>query len=112
MARRALDLISYRLPMVATECGISLVRHHDAGSDAQACAQVVLEIARRRNTGTFDALLSDLLMLPGRLDAAAWRGCRGTLAEGSLPPEAAADANPEHPLYGQVLVFTGALSIR
>ncbi|GAB3365975.1 hypothetical protein GCM10027300_41840 [Modestobacter lapidis] len=112
MARRALDLISYRLPMVANECGISLVRHHDAGSDAEACAQVVLEIARRRNVGTFAALLSDLLMLPGRLDAAAWRGCHGTISQGSLPPEAAADANPEHPLYGQVLVFTGALSIR
>ncbi len=49
MARRALDLISYRLPIVAAECGIDLVDHHEAGADALACARVVLEIARRTN---------------------------------------------------------------
>jgi DNA polymerase-3 subunit epsilon len=50
----------------------------------------------------------------GRLDTAAWRGCRRaapSTAE-SAPPEAAIDADPEHLLYGQVVVFTGALSIR
>jgi hypothetical protein len=29
----------------------------------------------------------------------------------SLPPETAANVDPDHPLYGQVMVFTGALSI-
>ncbi|MGY1637571.1 exonuclease domain-containing protein [Geodermatophilus sp. SYSU D00742] len=112
MSRRALDLISYRLPMVAAECGINLARHHEASSDALACAQVVLKLARRRNAGTLTDLLNDLKVLAGRLDAAAWRGCHGTLGTGLVRPEAAVDADPEHPLYGQVLVFTGALSIR
>jgi DNA polymerase III subunit epsilon len=112
MARRALDLIAYRLPIVAAECGIELGRHHEAGSDARACAQVVLELARRRNAGTLADLLGDLKVLPGRLDAAAWRGCHGTLATALIAPEAAVDADPEHPLYGQVMVFTGALGIR
>ena len=31
---------------------------------------------------------------------------------GALPPDAAADADPEHLLFGQIVVFTGALSIR
>ncbi len=55
-------------------------------------------------------------MLAGLLEAAAWRGCRATLSQGPFDrpqlPDAAADADPEHPLYGQVMVFTGALSIR
>ncbi|WP_448613604.1 exonuclease domain-containing protein [Modestobacter sp. URMC 112] len=112
MARRALDLISYRLPMVAAECDVKLGRHHEAGSDALACAQVVLSLAQRRNVGTLADLLTDLKVLPGRLDAAAWRGCHGTLGTGLMSPEAVVDANPGHPLFGQVLVFTGALSIR
>ncbi|MGY2084312.1 exonuclease domain-containing protein [Blastococcus sp. SYSU DS0539] len=115
LARRALDLISYRLPIVAAECGVDAGRHHEAGADARACAQVVIEIARRRNVETLAELLTDLQVLAGRLDAAAWRGCHSTLGSGGtglIRPETAVDADPEHPLYGQILVFTGALSIR
>ncbi|WP_222272389.1 exonuclease domain-containing protein [Modestobacter marinus] len=116
MARRALDLISYRLPMVSTECGVDLIDHHEAGSDALACAHIVLEIARRRNVDTFAGLCTHLQILAGRLDAATWRGCRSNpdtaSTTGPQVPDAAADADPEHPLYGQVMVFTGALSIR
>ena len=113
LARRALDLISYRLPIVAAACGVDAGRHHEAGADARACAQVVIELARRRNVGTLADLLADLQVLAGRLDAAAWRGCHsalGSAGTGLIRPDA--DADPEHPLYGQILVFTGALSIR
>jgi DNA polymerase-3 subunit epsilon len=116
MARRALDLISYRLPTVASECGVELAAHHEAGADALACAQVVLEIARRRRSRSLSGLFVDLQVLTGRLEAAAWRGCRATLSmtdsTGPWLPGAASDADPEHPLYGQVVVFTGALSVR
>lgn len=115
LARRALDLISYRLPIVAAECGVDAGRHHEAGADAHACAQVVIELARRRNAGTLAELLTDLQVLAGRLDAAGWRGVHsalGSTGTGLIRPETGVDADPEHPLYGQVLVFTGALSIR
>lgn len=112
MARRSLDLISYRLPVVAADCGIQLGDHHEAGSDALVCAQIVLEIARRRNVDTLSELLTNLQVLAGHLESAAWRGCCQKPASVSLPPAAAPDADPEHPLYGQVVVFTGALSIR
>jgi DNA polymerase-3 subunit epsilon len=113
MARRALNLISYRLPLVAADCGVDLTAHHEAGSDALACAQVVLEIARRQGAESLGALLAGLQVLNGRLEAAAWRGCRSTSSyTGPQLPDAAIDADPEHPLYGQVMVFTGALSIR
>ncbi|MGY1761633.1 exonuclease domain-containing protein [Geodermatophilus sp. SYSU D00779] len=110
MARRALDLISYRLPMVADECGVDLADHHEAGADAAACARIVLEIARRRGAADFASLCRDLQVLPGRLEAAAWSGCHSSSPSGAVPA-AAADADPTHPLFGQVVVFTGALSI-
>jgi DNA polymerase III subunit epsilon len=112
MARRALDLISYRLPIVAAECGVGRLDHHEPGSDALSCALIVLEIARRRNVCTLRNLCADLQMLAGRLETTSWRGCRGALTASSTPPEAAADADPAHPLYGQVMVFTGTLGIR
>lgn len=114
MARRALDLVSYRLPLVAQECGVGGLDHHDAGGDAAACAGVVLEIARRREADSLEALLSGLHMLMGQLTPQAWLGCRGRPLPGSylVPPTVAEDADPDHPLYGQVIVFTGALSIR
>jgi Exonuclease len=111
MARRALDLISYRLPLVAKECGVELAAQHEPCADAVACAGIAIEIARRRGATTLDDLLTDLHMLKGRLDPQVWHGCRGKWGY-APPPEAALGADPEHPLYGQVIVFTGALSIR
>ena len=115
MSRRALDLLSYRLPLVAQECGVGALDHHDPGSDAVACARIVLETARRRGVDSLEALLGDLHMLMGQLTPLAWQGVRSRpLAGGSylVPPTVADDADPDHPLYGQVIVFTGALSIR
>jgi DNA polymerase-3 subunit epsilon len=115
MARRALDLISYRLPVVAEECGVDLLNHHDAGADAGACADIVLELARRQGASSLHQLLRDLRIMMGRLDPAMWQGCRAHwgLSQGyPPPPEAAIDADPGHPLYGQVIVFTGALGLR
>ncbi|HEY0637082.1 MAG TPA: exonuclease domain-containing protein [Pseudonocardiaceae bacterium] len=113
MSRRALDLISYRLPVVAAECGIDLVDHHDPHADALTCAYIVLEIARRREARTFPELCTGLQVLAGRLEAAVWRGCHSSSkAHAVAPPAAYPGADPSHPLYGQVMVFTGALSVR
>lgn len=115
MARRALNLISYRLPLVADECGVDLRGHHDAGADASACAQIVLELARRQQVTTLDGLLDSLGVLWGHLDMDSWRGCHSSWRPGQhglVTPDVDEDADPTHPLYGQVVVFTGALSIR
>jgi len=117
MSRRELDLPSYRLPVVAASLGITLEHHHDAESDALAAAQIVLSLARRREVSSLWSLLSALNIRPGRLSRDSWSGCcgrpgGGTGGEVQLPPHADLDADPEHPLYGQVIVFTGALSVR
>lgn len=44
LSRRCWDLDSHALPVVCRHLGISL-RHHDAASDAEACARIVLAAA-------------------------------------------------------------------
>ncbi|WP_432485701.1 exonuclease domain-containing protein [Kineococcus esterisolvens] len=114
MSRASLDLISYRLPLVAAELGIDLTDHHEAGADAAAAAQITLALGARNQASDLHDLARRLVVGLGRLDADAWQGCRsqasGAGGAAMVPPEANPDADPGHPLYGQVVVFTGALS--
>lgn len=43
-SRRALDLPSHQLHIVAEACGFNLENHHDALADAEACAAIALKI--------------------------------------------------------------------
>lgn len=48
-----LEVANHRLPTVAEHFGVALKNHHDAGDDAEACAGVMLGLARRaEHTGT------------------------------------------------------------
>lgn len=47
IARRTYDLDSYRLPRAAEAAGFTDLTHHDAVSDAEACAHIVIDAARR-----------------------------------------------------------------
>ena len=47
-ARRSLDLISYRLPMVAEECGVDLVRDSPSAGRGPSCRRVVRPERARR----------------------------------------------------------------
>lgn len=116
MARRALRLVSYRLPLVCDSLGIPLGHHHRADDDAVAAARIVLALAGREGAATLDDLAAALQVRLGRVQGQEWFGCVrpwGVVAGGcGAPPEANPDADPDHPLYGQVMVFTGALSVR
>jgi DNA polymerase-3 subunit epsilon len=121
MSRRSLQLLSYRLPLVCDALDIPLEYHHRADADAEASARIVLALASLRDTPTLEDLAYGLQCRLGRLSPSTWAGCIGTYltprspddyAVRSIPPDANSDADPEHPFYGQVMVFTGALSIR
>lgn len=43
-SRRTLDLPSHQLHIVAEACGFSLMNHHNALEDAEACAAIALKI--------------------------------------------------------------------
>lgn len=52
VSRKIYDLPSHALPYSAAEAGFGDFRHHDAGADAEACAHIIIDAARR--TGTTD----------------------------------------------------------
>lgn len=56
VARKTYDLDSYRLPMAAAAAGFGEFAHHDALADARACAQIVIDAARRAAADDVDAL--------------------------------------------------------
>ncbi|MCV7371578.1 hypothetical protein H5P33_02465 [Mycolicibacterium arabiense] len=114
-SRRLLNLINYSLPFVAGHLDVKLDAHHDAEADAVAAADVTLALAALHDVATIDELCSKALTRLGRLTAVDWRGCR-TICDGgggspkAAPAEANQDADPHHPLFGQVMAFTGALA--
>jgi DNA polymerase-3 subunit epsilon len=119
MSRRELALISYRLPIVADALGVALPQHHRAEDDAAACAGIMLALAARRGAGSVDEVAEGLRIRLGQLnpDGAGNKSCYaqpiGSHGGGPRPdaPDANPNADPEHPLYGQVMVFTGALAL-
>lgn len=111
-ARRHLDLISYRLPIVSNELGVELRTHHDAAADASAAAGIALALASRTGTTSVEELAETLGTQLGRITASGWDGCRGRAKSGTdrlVIPATTTEADPTHPLYGQTVAFTGGL---
>lgn len=105
LAKRVLELENNRLPTVAKALGLAPFEHHHAGADSAVCAQAVIAVARTRALHTIDELWPTTHSAASTVPARYQR--TPPLAE--LPqPNLAAD--PAHPLYGQVVVFTGDLA--
>lgn len=60
VARKVYDLESYRLPMAAAAAGFAEFSHHDALADARACAEIVIDSARRMGAADVHALATAL----------------------------------------------------
>lgn len=56
LARRSYRLPSYALPSAARAAGHELRRHHDALADAEACAAIVIDVARTAGITTMPEL--------------------------------------------------------
>jgi DNA polymerase-3 subunit epsilon len=56
VARKTYSLDSYRLPVAAMAAGFEDFRHHDALSDAEACAAIIVHAARRHEADTVEHL--------------------------------------------------------
>ena len=111
MSRRSLGLFSHRLPIVCDHLGIELTEHHDPGADSEACARIVLALADKHEVANLDDLATSLQVRLGRLSRQNWLGCFLGDELRKRPPGGNPDADPNHPLYGQVVAFTGALSV-
>ena len=109
-------LVNYQLPTVCKHLGIDGLSHHDAESDAVACAKVMIEICKANNVASLDDLERKLEFSKGEIYPNSYSpfSCyvRKTSANRQLfdiVPETA-EFDEEHPFYGKRVVFTGALS--
>jgi DNA polymerase-3 subunit epsilon len=96
-ARRCLELPSYRLPFVAQALGVTLGNHHEAGADSLAVALLVPRLAAELSASNLEKVVAITQTAP---------------RPPSLPTidRPHPGASPAHPLWGRVIVFTGALS--
>jgi DNA polymerase III epsilon subunit-like protein len=117
LARRAFRLPSYRLPFVAAECDVSLVNHHQASDDARCAALIAVAMARKQGADTLAELAESFDVRIGHLAECRYApSARRSHSHGGaynlVRPDANPDADPDHPYYGRILVFTGTLRSR
>ena len=67
VSRKVYDLASYRLPLVAAEAGFGAFAHHDAAADARACAQIMIDAARRVGASDMPGLAEALGLKVSRI---------------------------------------------
>ena len=116
LARRAYRLPSYRLPFVAAQCDVDFHQHHQASDDARCAALIAVAMARKQGAQTLADLAESFgvsigHMATGYYAPSVW--CRpGGHTSKLIRPDANPEADPDHPFYGRVVVFTGALMSR
>ncbi len=113
LARRAWPHVrSASLPNLAEMLGIEL-RHHDAGSDATACAQIAVAATRQLGADSLDLALSKAGLTWRQLGGSRIRvyNLHSQEAAAGAPAAVAkrAEHGPSHPLFGLTIVVTGRL---
>lgn len=56
VSRKTYDIPSHRLPLAAAAAGFGDFEHHEALADAEACASIIIDAARRHEVGDLPAL--------------------------------------------------------
>ncbi|WP_374946084.1 exonuclease domain-containing protein [Agreia sp.] len=102
VVRQHVELDGYRLPRVMKHFGLSDFNHHEAGADSLACAQIALAIA----TETSAANIQELWRKAAERKRAP--RIRPYQKKADLPG-ANIEADPGHPLFGEVVCFSGDL---
>ena len=125
ISKNLFDMARHRLPDVAIASGVDWdeKQHHDALFDSRVCAEVVLALSVSRGSSSLDTLMESLDLSFGTLHADGWRSSRSKKAiskshhtKGEKTPFLRSigindDADPAHPFFGKVVVFTGSISI-
>lgn len=104
VVRHHCALPSHRLPLVVEHFALPDFHHHEAGADSRACALIVLRIAEEQQLDTVEALWA---AVPTRQKNSV-RTKRQYQRKADLP-QPAAEADPAHPLFGEVVCFSGDL---
>jgi len=98
---------SFGLGYLSGQLGLPL-DHHEAGSDAAAAAGVVLAAVRESGASSLADMCDRYGFTPGQLTPDSFVGVAAY--GGDLRNVTGAeDADPDHPLYGRRICFTGAM---
>jgi DNA polymerase III subunit epsilon len=101
--------LSYRLPDLASECGI-VFEHHEPGADASTAGELAIACCGMAAAGTIGDASKALGMIAGHLTAQAWiPNSLAPIRPRDLRPTV--DMVPENSEFrDQLVVFTGTLS--
>ncbi|TMK99486.1 MAG: hypothetical protein E6G34_02790 [Actinobacteria bacterium] len=110
LARRAWPgRLSYRLPDLASECGLEF-EHHEPGADAATAAELAIACCGVAGATTVEDASKAMGMLAGRLTATSW-------TPHGMPRPRLADLTPtidtipeDSDFNNRIVVFTGTLS--
>jgi len=119
LSRRFLNILSFSLPAVAAELGVSLDRHHNADDDARASAEIAISLLQRAGLSTLKELATSVNVRPGIMSAETWAGCQKIQATSErFTPERIAEIRAaigqgkidlDNEVTGKTVVFTGTL---
>lgn len=104
VVRHHCQLASHKLPSVVEHFGLPGFDHHEAGADSLACALVTLRVAEERGAASVEELWASI---PGR-ERAQTNRTRAYKKKADLP-QPSAEADPDHPLFNEVVCFSGDL---
>ena len=104
IVRHHCQLPSHKLPLVIEHFGLPRFEHHEAGADSLACALITLRVAEERGSDTVEELWASV---PAR-DKARVNRSSAYKKKANLP-QPSAEADPDHPLFGEIVWFSGDL---
>lgn len=102
IVRHHCQLPSHKLPLVVEHFGLAPFDHHEAGADSRACAQITLRVAEERGAESIEELWESI---PARGKAKASR----VYQRKADLPQPSLRADPGHPLFSEVVCFSGDL---
>ena len=103
------EMLSVSLDVMAQQLGFEL-DHHDAKSDAIGSGQVAVEATRALGCSTLSEALSNAKRNWGQVNCdLTWNSGHVPLSAADFAPDENGDFDPDHPLFGKTVVFTGAL---
>ena len=110
LARRAWPgRLSYRLPDLASECGI-VFQHHEPGADASTAGELAIACCGMAEANVIGDATNALGMVAGHLTAQAW-SANGLARIRPADLKSTVDRIPEDSQFrDEVVVFTGTLS--
>lgn len=109
-------LINFQLPTICNHLEINNLSHHDALSDAIACANIMIEIGKKYEVNSLIELEKKLKFSKGEIFPNSYYPFSCSVKNSSprtqlfeIVPETT-KFDKEHPFYEKRVVFTGALS--